>query len=91
MKWNRFLQSGMAVALALTLCAPTEAGAAVKSSELVNPHIPVAGGRMVWDCIYFGNYWQSGYTPEQSAGNGDDTVCDGRCKSRPEEIPRYGA
>lgn len=38
----------------------TERGDAVLS----NPVIEAENGHVVWDCIYFGNYWQSEYIPQ---------------------------
>lgn len=29
-------------------------------------------GRIIWDCIYFGNYWQSEYQPENEPEEGED-------------------
>lgn len=35
------------------------------AAELLNPVIEAEEGKVIWDCIYFGNYWQSNYTPQE--------------------------
>ncbi len=43
---------------------------------LKNPAIDKSAGMVVWDCVYFGNYWQSEYTPkaENQPEHGEEDV-----------------
>lgn len=46
------------------------------SHVLQNPFIEAEEGQVVWDCVYFGNYWQSRYITQSGSaqGQGEDDV-----------------
>ena len=43
---------------------------------LSNPVIDAEEGKIIWDCLYFGNYWQSKYIPQPGnrPAEGEDDV-----------------
>lgn len=48
-----------------TAAAQTEgANSAQDSTVLKNPVIAAEDGKVTWDCIWFGNYWQKEYIPQ---------------------------
>lgn len=61
---------GMTAAMCLSLLSASGQPAVMKSAETVsdetavmleNPVIEAEEGKVVWDCVYFGNYWQKEY------------------------------
>lgn len=57
--------SGEDVAAADTLSAE-------HAETLKNP--VMKEGTVIWDCVYFGNYWQSEYTPQSQPEPGEDVI-----------------
>lgn len=56
----------LALTMAASLIVPAGTAEAKTTSakDLTNPFVSKTAGQPVWDCIYFGNYWQTKYTPD---------------------------
>lgn len=76
---------GMTVAMCLSLLITFGQPTVIKAEEtdveevavtLSNPVIEAEEGRVQWDCIYFGNYWQSKYItqPGNAPEEGEEDV-----------------
>lgn len=76
---------GLTVAMCLSLIFTSGQLAVIKAAEtdsdamavtLSNPVIEAEKGHVVWDCIYFGNYWQQKYIPQpgNKPEEGEDDV-----------------
>lgn len=67
----------LALAMAASLIAPagTAEAKTTGAQDLINPFVSKTAGQTVWDCIYFGNYWQTKYKPDNApSGMSDDVV-----------------
>lgn len=75
----------LTAAMCLSLIFISGQSAVIKAEEtdsdemvvtLNNPVIAAEDGNVVWDCIYFGNYWQSEYItqPGNQPNEGEDDV-----------------
>lgn len=71
--------------LSFALCTASVAGNNVMVSAetedltkeigiIQNPVISADDGKIVWDYVYFGNYWQSKYLPKNTVEAGEDDV-----------------
>ncbi|MCH5252999.1 MAG: fibronectin type III domain-containing protein [Lachnospiraceae bacterium] len=79
---NQVIAGCMALVMGLTTVispvttAQTNAAETTAGNTLQNPVIEADKGQVVWDCIYFGNYWQSSYVtqPDNRPTEGEDDV-----------------
>ena len=55
----------MALTMTASLLVPAETAKAkaISAADLSDPVVSQTAGQTVWDCIYFGNYWQTRFTP----------------------------
>ncbi len=88
MKMKQWSKRAAAWFLAISLCftsfgvsgeavqAAADADNGEENVTLRGPAIDAEGGKIVWDCVYFGNYWQSRYIPqpENQPVQGEDDV-----------------
>ncbi|MCH5251752.1 MAG: fibronectin type III domain-containing protein [Lachnospiraceae bacterium] len=102
MKKMRKQMIARCMVLVMCLISVFQADAAVQAEETVgngynlqNPVIAAEDGKITWDCIYFGNYWQSEYVPqsenqaEQDEGDVECTDTDGTRYFRREDGSCY--
>ncbi len=70
---KRAVAWGLTAAMCLSLFIAPGLPAVIKAAEtnademavtLSNPVIEAEKGHVVWDCVYFGNYWQAKYVPQ---------------------------
>lgn len=70
---KRAVAWGLTAAMCLSMLFTSGQPAVARTAEadsgemavtLGNPVIDAEKGRIVWDCIYFGNYWQKEYVPQ---------------------------
>lgn len=66
----------MAMTMAASLIVPagTAKAETTGAQDLTNPFVSKTAGQTVWDCIYFGNYWQTKYTPDNAPSEMQDDV-----------------
>lgn len=85
--WAVLLSLAMICAVIFLPCGASAFDEGVKSVD--HPVISPTDGKVLWDCIYFGNYWQSRYNPKNAVEEGQDDVA---CEDAPDDdgnIPRY--